>query len=137
MLVDAHLLVSDEQDLGLSAGSGSELSDNSIDMKAARKSWGGRQVYMIVIVDETFAGGTSVRIEQVTDTVEALSSATVKGATPVILTASLTAGRAPIVIPVAGSLGTEEQFLGLNYVVVGTFTAGKLTAFLAIDPVTL
>ena len=133
MYVDAHLLVSDEQDLGLSAGSGSELCDNSIDMKVARKVAGGRQAYFVVVVDETFAGGTSVRIELVTDTVEALSSATVQGATSVILTASLTAGRVPIVIPIGSDLTTEEQFLGLNYVVVGTFTAGKLTAFLAID----
>lgn len=132
MYVDKELLLSDEQDIG--AGGGTQVSTNTIDLGAAKPVWKGRQVYIVIVIDESFATSTSINFQVVTDTVAALSSPTVQLETGAIAIASLTAGRAPIVIPIGSALETEERYLGLNYVEAGSAsTAGKVTAFVALE----
>jgi len=132
MYVDKNLVLSNEQDIG--AGAGSQLSDYSVDLGVARNIANGRPLYVVVVVDETFAGGTSLQIAVVTDSVETLNdTVTTHIETPAILQADLTEGRMPIVIPIS-NIGVNERYLGLYYTDSGTFSAGKVTAFIALDP---
>jgi hypothetical protein len=132
MFVDRNLLFSDEQDIG--AGAGTQVSDNSVDLGAAKDIARGRQLYLIIIIDETFTTSTSINFQFVTDTVATLASPTVQIETGAIAIASLTAGRAPIVIPLGSAIDTEEQYCGVQYTEAGSNSeAGKVTAFLAVD----
>lgn len=82
---------------------------------------------LLVEVVEDFAGGTSCKVDLVSDDNEALSSPTVLSSTAVIAEASLKAGyQFRIALPV----GISEAYLGCQYTTVGTHTAGKVTASL-------
>ena len=132
MFLDRNLLFSDEQDIG--AGSGTQVSDYSVSLGTAKNLARGRQLYLIIIIDETFATSTSINFQFVTDTLATLASPTVQMETGAIAIASLTAGRAPIVIPIGSAIGTEEQYCGVQYTEAGSnSTAGKVTAFLGVD----
>ena len=135
MYVDKYLLISEDQDLGNSQSPGTVLCENSVDLGAAKDLSKGKQMYVVIIVDESFVGNTSVKFEVITDSVGTLASTpTVHASTAVILVGSLVAGMAPIVIPVANPLGVSEQFLGIQSVIAGgTGSAGIITAFLAFD----
>uniref|UniRef100_A0A6M3IZV6 Uncharacterized protein n=1 Tax=viral metagenome TaxID=1070528 RepID=A0A6M3IZV6_9ZZZZ len=131
MYIDANLLLSDGQVI---CDAASEMSSYSVDLKAARKVWGGKQLYVVVIVDVAIDTATSIDFRVVTDTEETLSSPTIQITTGPIAIASLTANRAPIVIPIGSAIGTEEQFLGLYYVLAGSANvSGAVTAFVAFD----
>ncbi len=127
MWLDNNLLLSDEEALTDTA-----VSEKSVDLGAARLIGAGKQMYVIIIVDVLAADFTSLNIQVVTDTVATLASPTVQMETGTIGYASLTAGRTPIVIPIGSRIGTQEQFLGLQYTFsdAGTIT---LTAFIAFD----
>jgi hypothetical protein len=132
MFVDRNLLFDSELDLGDAAGD--RCSTYSVDLGAAKDIARGRQLYVVIIIDETFATSTSINFQFVTDTLATLASPTVQCETGAIAIASLTAGRAPIVLPVGTCIDTEEQYCGLYYDETGTgSTAGKVTAFLAVD----
>lgn len=131
MYIDNNLLLSDAQVI---CNAGTELSTNTIDLGVARKVWGGKQLYVVIIVDTSLATATSINFQVVTDTTADLATATVQIETGAIVIASLTAGRAPIVIPIGSALGTEERYLGMNYVLAGSnATAGAVTTFVAFD----
>ncbi len=127
MITDANLYFSDAEALTDTA-----VSEQSVDLGAARKIGAGKQMYVVVIVDVLAADFTSLNIQVVTDTVATLASPTVQIETGTIGFADLTAGRTPIVIPLGSRIGTEEQFLGLQYTFsdAGTIT---LTSFLIFD----
>lgn len=128
MYVDRNLLVSDEQALTVSAP-----STYSIDLGAAKAIWRGRPAYMVIIIDTAVATMTSINFLVVTDTEETLSTPTTQIETGAIAAASLTTNRAPIIIPLASAIGTQEQFLGMYYTVVTTGTC-TVTAFVALEP---
>ena len=128
MYVDRDLLVSDGQALTVDAP-----SDYSIDLGAAKPIWRGRQAYMVIILDAAVATMTYINFKVVTDTVATLASPTTQIETGDIAAASLTQYRAPIIIPLASAIGTEEQFLGLYYDITTTGTC-TVTAFVALDP---
>lgn len=131
MYVDSLLLLSDAQ---VVCNSGSEVSTNTIDLVAARKVWGGKQLYVVIIVDTSFATATGIQFQVVTDTTADLATPTTQVETASIPIASLTAGRAPIVIPIGSQLGTEERYLGVKYILDGSnATTGAVTAFVAFD----
>lgn len=132
MYIDKNLLISDAQ---VVCNSGSEVSTDVIDLSVARKVWGGKQLYVVIIIDTSFATATGIQFQVVTDDAAALSSPTVQVETASIPIASLTAKRAPIVIPIGSQLGTEERYLGVKYILEGSnATAGAVTAFVAFDP---
>lgn len=133
MIVDRNLLFSSEQDIG--AGAGTQVSDYSVDLGVAKNIAKGRQLYLKIIIDETFETSTSINFQFVTDTVSTLASPTVQMETGAIAIASLTAGREPIVIPVGSAIGTEERYCGVQYTEAGSNSdAGKVTAFLTPEP---
>jgi len=131
MYIDNDLLVSNAQAITADA-----YSTYSIDLKAARKVWGGKQLYMIVTVDETFATKTDVDFQVVsaTSATDLSAGKIILASTGAIAIGSLTIGRAPIIIPIGSNVGTEQQYLGMYYLVGGTETgAGKVSAFVAFD----
>jgi hypothetical protein len=93
----------------------------------------GNSPEVICQVTETAAGGTSLKVALVMSAAADLGTPTVLAESEVIATASLVAGyqfRIPFKVP----HGTTARYLGLTLTGVGTFTAGKLTAGLAMEP---
>lgn len=138
MYIDKELLMSSEQAI---SASGDNLSTYSINLGAARNIAKGRPLYVVVVVDELFAGtGTTMQVKVISATNAALTAG-VKTLveTAAIAKASLTAGRVPIVIalPPLPESGGAQQYLGLNFSTDNTFeTTGKVTAFIALDATT-
>jgi hypothetical protein len=132
MFIDKNLLLDSELDLGSDLGSCP--STGSVDLGVARDIAKGKPLYAVVVVDEAFAGGTSVQFHVVTDTVATLGSPTYHTETIAIVTDDLTLGREPIVLPVGEIDSDRERYIGMYYTVVGTYTAGKITTFLTSEP---
>lgn len=132
MYVDKNLLLDSEFDIGAPATS--TPSTGSVDLGVARDIAKGKPLYAVIVVDETFAGGTSVQFKFISDTVATLASPTYHVETIAILTADLTAGREPIVLPVGEIDSDRERYIGLYYTITGTFTAGKITSFITPFP---
>ena len=131
MYVDKLLLLSDEQ---IICNAASEYSENVIDLGAAKNLAKGTQLYVVVVIDVTIASVTSINFQVVTDDSATLAGSTVQVESGAILQASLTANRAPIVIPVGSVLNIKEQYLGVYYVLAGSVNAtGKVTTFVAFD----
>lgn len=124
MIIDNTLRVSTDQAVTTTAVSGS-----SVDLSIARDMGEGEDLFVNFAVTTAFAGGTSVKFEAIiADDAALTSNVTVVGSTDAIVTASLTLGyNAAIGInPLIGSAG--KRYMGARYTVVGTYTAGKVTA---------
>lgn len=117
MLLSANEIFSEDQALTASAA-----STNVIPMNGAHP---GDALKLSVRVTETFSGGTSVAVGLRTDSAAAMSSPVVLWQGPAIAVATLVAGyefNLPDLPP------TVEAYCDLYYTVVGTPTAGKVTA---------
>lgn len=123
MITDKLLRVSTDQALTTTA-----VSTDTIDLSIARDIGEGENLYMNFAVTTALAGGTSVKFETIVSDAADLSSPVVVGSTDAVVTASLVAGynTAVRINPMVGSLG--KRYLGARYTIVGTFTAGKVTA---------
>jgi len=87
---------------------------------------GSGAIPVLVQVVEAFAGGTSLVAElQSSETADFAVAKTI-ASTPVMAVSDLPVG-AKLPIPVV-PVGTSQQYLRMNYVVVGTMTGGKITA---------
>ena len=67
MYVDKLLLITESQDLGDSQSPATVLCENSVDLGAAKDLSKGKQMYVVIIIDESFVGNTSVKFEVITD----------------------------------------------------------------------
>ncbi len=141
MFIDKELLLSGSRSTtGVWTGqticnAASEYSTNTIDLGAAKNLSKGKQLYVVVIIPVEIDTVTSVDFQVVTDDSATLAASTVQASTGAILQASLTAGRAPIVIPVGSALGVKEQYLGMYYVIPDSNynVSGTVIAFVAFD----
>ena len=135
MYIDNLLTICTSQDLGDSQAAGTVLSENSVDLGAAKDLSKGKPLYVVITVEESFVGNTSVAFQVITDSVATLADTpTVHVSTPAIAVGSLTAGREPIVLPIANPLSVSEQYLGIQFVIVGgTGTAGIVSAHIGFD----
>jgi len=123
MITDKNLRVSTAQAVTTTA-----VSADKIDLLQAREIGEGADLFFVFTVGTAFSGGTSITFQIVTDDNDSLSSPTVIAATAAILTASLTAA-AQFIVPIPpriASLG--ERYLGAQYTVSGTYSAGTVTA---------
>ena len=128
MLTDALLLLSNAQ-----AVTSTAVSTNTIDLGVARDVGAGEELNVVILVDEsaTASGSATVTFELITSASSDLSSPNVISATTAIGKASLTAGRAPINLPIPVHLTQElgQRYFGVRYTVAtGPLTAGKFTA---------
>lgn len=121
MITDAQTNFSNAQ----AVTTGTQLSTNSYDMGVARDIGRGRDLRVYCNVTTAFTGGTSLQVNIVESVNSDLSSSSVIFTGPVIVEASLTAGKVLLdqVLP-----STSKRYIGLQYVTVGTHGAGAATA---------
>jgi len=127
MITDKLLRVSTDQVVTLTDTSA--LSTDTIDLSVARDIGEGEELYMNFAMTTAAAGGTSTQFEVIiADDAALTSNVTVVGSSGAIATANLTLGKniAVRINPLVGSLG--KRYMGARYTVVGTNSAGKVTA---------
>lgn len=137
MILDKNLILSEMQAVTATA-----LSTNVIDLgvngivryeaaAVAMNLGAGNEIPFALMVNEDFVAGTSVAISIETSAVEAMTGATVLYTTGAIPVATLKAGYRPPIrwLPDAPLL----RYLAVRYTVVGSPTAGKITAALATE----
>jgi hypothetical protein len=130
MIRDNFLEFSVAQDL--TGGTG--VSTNVVDMLNARDPGPGNTVIIPVTANVGFTGGTSLQI-QLQESVDNSTYVTVEE-TAAIPLAALTLGNkiATIKVPQRpASLAALPRYMRLNYIVVGTMTAGKVDAGVVLD----
>lgn len=124
MITDSYLKVSNAQAVTTTA-----VSTNKIDLGVGRDLGEGTLLSVNFNINTAFAGGTSTAFEVITaDDAALTSNVVVIGSTGAIATAGLTAGQNKVVNinPQIGSNG--KRYVGTRYTVVGTNTAGAVTA---------
>ncbi len=124
MYTDKLLRVSEAQAVTVTA-----VSTNSIDLSQPRDMGEGENLFMHFSIPTTFAGGTSLRAAVIiADDANLTTNVLEVGSTDTLPLATLVAGYADAVRiqPKIGSLG--KRFMGARYTVVGTMTAGAITA---------
>ena len=120
-------------------GTGTITSTNVIDLagvgvgNTARDIGMGEDTEIVVEVSTTFAGGTSLQVQLVTSDDAAVSvNVTPIMLSPVFLEASLVAGAQLLLQADRAALSNAaRRYLALQYIVVGTNTAGAVTATIA------
>lgn len=120
-------------------GAASYLLGDVMDLEIARDIGNGEPFYLIISVDTaaTSGGAATGNFTLASDAQAAIAvdgTATVHATTGAIAVAALTAGRT-FVIPVPLQGNVYERYLGiLQTTAVAAFTAGKINAFLTLDP---
>ena len=133
MYIDKLLEICTSQDLG-SASTETVLGESSIDLGAAKDLSKGKPLYMVITVEEAPTAGTSIDFQVITDSVATLASTpTVHTCTGAVAVGSLTLDREPIVLPIGNVLGVSEQFLGIQFVVVGAIVAGIFSVHIGFE----
>jgi hypothetical protein len=126
MYTDKLLRVSDSQTVTIDA-----VSTDTIDLSVARDIGEGKELFMHFSVNETVTsgtGGSTVSFNVIGSAAADLSSAVVLGSSGPIVKTDLVAGKriAVAINPQIASLG--YRYLGAQYDVSATLTAGKFTA---------
>lgn len=135
MIIDSRLEFCDATSAILAVGNA--IIGNVVDAGATPvlNNIGVTPVYLVLQVDTTFVGATSTtKFEFASDsTADLATSKTVHVTTPAIPVATLVAGYTLCYpLPVTGNY---ERYIGLwETVAVANVTAGKINAFLTIDP---
>ena len=126
MITDAQAKFSDAQAIT----TGTQVSTNAYDMGTARDIGRGRQLRVFANVGAAFASGTSLTVNVIQSANSDLSSPTVISAGATIAEAALTAGKSllDVVMPT-----TSQRYLGLQFVSVGTHTAGTVNGGIVMD----
>lgn len=132
MILDKENLFSEDQAFAGLIDNTTGYSTNIIDLgndSARVQAMNEKGGEILVQVTTTFASGTSLKVELLSDDDEAFGSPTTVVSSAAVVTASLVAGyqfklRLPEI---------NEQYLRLKYTVAGTMTAGKVLAGLILD----
>jgi hypothetical protein len=127
-LIDAQNELSDAQAVTVTA-----VSTNVIDMNQATPRYaGGEDLNLDVTVNTAFAGGTSIQVKVWTDDTTTVTNGEAIYTGPAVLTAAATAGKKLATISLHHK--DLQQYVGVQYVVVGTMTAGAVDANYMITP---
>lgn len=122
MYVDAQNLYSSDQAITATAASTNVIDHLDADHQVMDS------VELVAVVTEAFSGGTSVQFALQSDTADTFGSAATIIESPAIAVASLTAGYQVRLGKLPHNIG--ERYTRMYYTVVGTPSAGKITAFL-------
>lgn len=121
--------------VAIPTSAGTSFIGDVIDTTILRDLGDGQPIYWYVSLDEAAAGGTSARIELVTSASENLGTPTVLLDTGVVLLAALTPAGKMIfqaALPLEGP--AYLRYLGIQIIVAGTMSAGKISSGLMLDP---
>lgn len=141
MILDERLEFCDAVALNTGAA-GTYLLGDVIDLQLAAGGdiGAGQPLYLVIGVDTTATSGgaATANFTLASDAQAAIAtdgSATIHATTGPIPVAQLTAGRRYFVIPLPMEGNTYERYLGiLQTTAVAAFTAGKINAFITLDP---
>lgn len=103
-------------------GTGTIVSTDSIDLLSANRNVGrafGMRMFAAITGVSSLAGGTSIQVQIITSANSNLSSPTVIASGPAVPLAQLVAGARLLDAPIPG---TAQRYLGLQFVLSGTFT---------------
>jgi hypothetical protein len=127
--IDYENEVSDAQAVTATA-----LSTNVINMNSYPQYAAGEDLFMSVMVNTTFAGGTSLRAVLWTDDTTTVTSGAdiISGDVLTVANNQLDAGKKLLRVNLKDL--TLQQYVGVQFVVVGTMTAGKIDAYLETTP---
>lgn len=123
-MLDNELVMSEKQAVTATA-----LSTNAYDAGVATNLGAGEPIeFAVHVVDEDFAGLTSINFQLVGSANADLSSAEVIEESGAVAVALLKQGARPF----RGTMNRrgKYRYYGFNYIVDGTGTAGKLTAYI-------
>lgn len=131
MILDRQLFLSNAQALTM----GTVLSTNTIDLASARDIGVGDNLELFIRVIAPLTGGTSVQFAYVTSANADLSSPSIIVQTPPVPAASLVAGSEwlRVQVPALSDTASRQRYIGVQYTINGTFTAGTVTAGLTLD----
>jgi len=101
-------------------GTGTVVSTDSIDLQTANRNVGrGFPMRMYCNVTVALAGGTSIQAQIIESANANLTSPTVLASGPVVLLAAAVGGAEILDAPIPG---TTKRYLGLQFVLAGTFS---------------
>lgn len=126
MILDAQTQFSSSQALT----SGTQLSTNNDDMTVVRDIGRGKIIRLFAEVVTAFTGGTSLQANIIQSPNADMSSPTVIFSGPILLEASLVVGANLLD---AAILKTSQRYVAVQYVSVGTHTAGAVTGGILFD----
>ena len=129
MILDKENLFSDDQAITVTADATNVIDLGNDDAKVQALNEKG-DVKILCQVTTAFAGGTSIAAVVKSDDSSTMASATTLITTAAINTASLVAGYQ---FTVSGLPLINEQYLGMSFTVVGTMSAGAITAGIVRD----
>jgi hypothetical protein len=128
-IMDAQNEFSDAQAVTATA-----VSTNVVDLISVQPQLaGGEDNNLTVRVNTAFAGGTSIRAVLWTDDTATVTSGADIISGDVILTAAATAGTTLLSVNLKG-LDNLQRYIGVQYVIVGTMSAGAVDAYLETTP---
>lgn len=120
MITDRQLIFS----LNQAITTGTQLSTDVYDTGAANININtNRELQVYVAVTTAFAGGTSLNVNLIQSATSNMASPDVLASSGVIVTASLTRGAVLLRLAIPR---TSKRYLALQYVTVGTHTAGNV-----------
>lgn len=129
MITDAQTRLSLAQSVALAAGT--YVSQNTWDGLSPRTNVGvGQDRRFYSKVSTTLLGGASIQVQIIQSANANLSAPDVLLSGPVVPTAAAVAGA--ILLDVVGPQNTK-QYLGVQYVIVGTMTAGAVETHILSD----
>lgn len=125
MYTDAQNRPSNSQTLVGAAAT--TVSTNSIDLLSAQRDIGrsGQPMRVIATLTAALVGGTSVQAQLIQSANSDLSSPDVLASGPVVADATGVAGYKILDVPMPD---TTKRYLGLQYVTLGTHSAGTVSA---------
>jgi len=110
------------------------VGDFTIDMNSYPQYIGGEDLFLNVRVNTTFAGGTSLRAVLWTDDTTTITNGAdiISGDVLTVANNQLDAGESLLRVNLKGL--KLQQYVGVQYVVVGTMSAGAVNAWLETTP---
>lgn len=126
MITDKEVTLSNAQ----AVTTGTQYSTNSYDTADGSDISASGELLLVVSVGTAFADGTSLTVNYVESANSNLSSPTVLATTGAVAEASLTAGARLLRLRIPAN---SARYIGLQFVTVGTHTAGTINAHIVRD----